>query len=202
MNSVTNIFLWKECFTTILSQSIGCQCYLKRTIKNNGNRNFSNFIDLQEKNKFGRSSLNLGKLLALQLTIIYRWQLSDISHQQTIKIHPYISRILQIFCTQMFFSISFDKCLFTQSVTQRLSFLIKNIDGLFPDQKERPSSKLLKQDLVYLLNTFGDSSLRIFAAGKSSLLKINVQIISDLSVVKNILSGFWKVLVHFLSFKV
>ena len=87
-------------------------------------------------------------------------------------------------------------------MTQRLSFLIKNIHGLFPDQKERPSSKLLKSDVVYLLNTFGDSSLRILAAGKSSLLKINVQIISDLSVVINILSGFWKVLVHFLNFKV
>ena len=35
---------------------------------------------------------------------------------------------------------------------------------------ERPSSKLLKWDLVYLLNTLGNPSLRIFAAGKASLV--------------------------------
>ena len=36
---------------------------------------------------------------------------------------------------------------------------------------ERPSSKLLKLDLVYLLYTFWDPSLRIFAARKASLVQ-------------------------------
>ena len=41
----------------------------------------------------------------------------------------------------------------------------------FSWSRDCPSSKLLKLDLVYLLNTFGDPSLRIFAAGKASLVQ-------------------------------
>ena len=79
MDSVTNIFLWKSCITTILSQGRGCQCYLK-CIKNNWNGNFSDFIDLHEKDRFGRSCLILLKLLVVYLAIICSWQLSNSSH--------------------------------------------------------------------------------------------------------------------------
>ena len=80
MDSVINIFLWKSCITTILSQGRAyLMCYLK-CIKNNWNGNFSDFIDLQEKDRFGRSCLILLKLLALYLAITCSWQLSNSSH--------------------------------------------------------------------------------------------------------------------------
>ena len=46
-------------------------------VKNNWNGKFYDFIDLQEKNRFGRSCLVLLKLLDLYLAIIYSWQLSS-----------------------------------------------------------------------------------------------------------------------------
>ena len=67
----------------------------------------------REKNRSDRSRLILLKLLALYLAI--SWQLSNSSHQSITKIHPWI---LQISFTQMFFSISFDKCLSIYLVTQ------------------------------------------------------------------------------------
>ena len=45
--------------------------------KNNWNGNCFDFIDLQGKNRFGRSFLNLMKLLAIYFAIIYSWQLSN-----------------------------------------------------------------------------------------------------------------------------
>ena len=44
-------------------------------VKSNWNGKFYDFIDLQEKNRFGRSCLVLLKLLDLYLAIIYSWQL-------------------------------------------------------------------------------------------------------------------------------
>ena len=58
---------------------------------------------------------------------------------------------------------------------------------MFSWSVERPSSKLLKWDLVYLLNTLGNPSLRIFAAGKASLIwncrkrKTNTQLTDDVT---------------------
>ena len=53
-------------------------------------------------------------------------------------------------------------------------FSVKNTEKRFLDQGNAHalinSSKLLKWDLVYLLNTLGDPSLRIFAAGKASFV--------------------------------
>ena len=50
-------------FTTVLSQSIGCRCYLnlKRSQKQ-VERNFSNFIDLQEKKQVWQILPNLTKV--------------------------------------------------------------------------------------------------------------------------------------------
>ena len=49
---------------------------------------------------------------------------------------------------------------------------VRTIDRYFRDQENirYPTSKLLKCDLVQILNTFRKSSLWIFAAGKASLV--------------------------------
>ena len=54
-------------------------------------------------------------------------------------------------------------------------FLLKKHSRPFSWSGECPYSKLLKWDLVYLLNTFGNSSLRIFAARKASLVTYSLK---------------------------
>ena len=66
--------------------------------------------------------------------------------------------------------------LYISSRSRQSKLPCKNTDGCFPDQGNSHSltnsSKLLKWDLVYLLNTFGDPSLRIFATEKAYLVLI------------------------------
>ena len=65
--------------------------------------------------------------------------------------------------------------IFLQEVAS-LSFPVKNTNGPFPDYGNSPSSKLQKCNLVYLLNTFGDTSLWIFAAGRASLVWFKITV--------------------------
>ena len=53
---------------------------------------------------------------------------------------------------------------------------LRTTDRHFREQGNvrHPTSKLLKWDLVQTLNTFGNPSLRIFAAGKASLVSVNI----------------------------
>ena len=55
-----------------------------------------------------------------------------------------------------------------------ISTYLRTTDRHFRDQRNvcHLTSKLLKYDLVQTLNTFGNPSLRIFAAGKASLVMI------------------------------
>ena len=48
----------------------------------------------------------------------------------------------------------------------------KTTDGRFPDQGNfRHQTTILKWDLVHSVNTFWNTSLRIYAAGKASLVR-------------------------------
>ena len=70
MNGLRHKFSLWMCFTIILPQSIGCQCYFKCSQKQLEQKFFW-FHWLTGKNKFGISCLILRKLLALHLSIIY-----------------------------------------------------------------------------------------------------------------------------------
>ena len=68
---------------------------------------------------------------------------------------------------------------------------LRTTDRHFRDQGKvfHPTSKLLKNDLFQTLNTFRNPSLRIFAAGKASLV-----IIQNYSTYCYIISTFWGIL--------
>ena len=70
MDSVSSIFLWKYCFTFILSQSIGGQCYLKRSQKQLERKFFWFHRRTWKKSRSDRSCLILLKLLVLYLVSI------------------------------------------------------------------------------------------------------------------------------------
>ena len=118
-------------------------------------------------------------MLTLGLANIYSWQLSNSCHYLTIKIHPYISEILQISFTvflqilqvllqilQFISNISQEPhyfLIFRDLVTTYISS--RNSQPNFPRKKhwrtfswpgERPCWKLLKWYLVYLLNPLAD----------------------------------------------
>ena len=146
MDSTQNIFLWTSCFTTILSQCRGspikkgvlknfiifpgkhlCLSLFLSAIKIAGLRLwqwgfscefFKNFRNTFFPEHLWMTASVFKQLLALYLAIIYSWQLSS-SEKSLVekKVHPCNSKILQISFTMIFFFISFDKCLFTLSVT-------------------------------------------------------------------------------------
>ena len=71
-------------------------------------------------------------------------------------------------------------------------YLFKNHRQTFPRPGKRPSShlKVTKSDFFQTLNTFRNPSLRIFPAGKASLV-----IIQNYSTYCYIISAFWRILI-------
>ena len=121
MDSV-KYFSVEVCFTTILSQSIGCQCYFKHSKENKRNGNCTDFIGLHwKKNRFARSCLILIKLLTLYLAIIYSTQLSNSIHWLTIKSSLVDFRDFTYFFTRTFFPFPLSRHLSVHlSVTQNV----------------------------------------------------------------------------------
>ena len=164
----------------------------------------------------------LQQLLALYFEIIYSWQLSSCEKSLVgKKIHPYISRILQIQSsfTQINFSFSLTNTCFPCRLSKAYATLwtanrfvcskipdhnafdqfwkvkfnfeyfsrharLFSFDGpskslyLFKNHQHfgdhgnvrHPNSKLLKCDLIQTFDTFRNRPLRMFAAGKTSLV--------------------------------
>ena len=73
--------------------------------------------------------------------------------------------------TSRFLIFTDSETFYISSTSRQPKFPCKKHWRTFCWSRDCPSSKLLKLDLVYLLNTFGDPSLRIFAAGKAFLVQ-------------------------------
>ena len=65
MDSATNIFFCRSRVLQLFFHKVEAANAILSVAKSNWNRNFSDYIDLQGKNRFGRSCLILLNLLAL-----------------------------------------------------------------------------------------------------------------------------------------
>ena len=105
MNGLRQIFFFGSGVLQLFCHKVQATNAILSVVKNKWNRNFSDSIDLQEKNRFGRSYLNILNLLA-----IYCWQLSNSSQLSTYS-SVYLRDFTNLFYKDVF-SISFDKYLF------------------------------------------------------------------------------------------
>ena len=78
MDCATNIFCGSRALQKFCRRVVAVNAILN-VAKNNWNKECSD-LDLQGKNRFGKSCLIFLKRLALYLAIIHRWQLSNSSH--------------------------------------------------------------------------------------------------------------------------
>ena len=92
---------------------------LSSVIKNSQNGNFADFIDLNQKNKFGRSCLILLQPLALYFALYIADNIQVAVKEK--KSSVYLKDFPDFFNTDVFFTF-FDKCLFTYSMMQSPCF--------------------------------------------------------------------------------